>query len=179
MPLKEQDQKLTSTHIEKVVQHRQRHDHHNIWHSELFCRRYIHLQSRGDERICCLGPVCQLPLSNRAAQRFSHNMKPISSRLLISPECESSRLLVSPECFAGRTKFLCGSHVRHPCFRGITFHYFYPLFKFTFLESLLWKLRLIVLLRFRHSSTQRCLHRWLRNSSAKVDCYWSSYVRPE
>jgi len=32
----------------------------------------------------------------------------------------SSRLLVSPECFTGRTKFFCGPHVRHPWYRGNT-----------------------------------------------------------
>ena len=58
--------------------------------------------SKGDEPICNRGPLFQLPLSNRAAQHFSHTMKLVSSRLLVLPECESSRLLVSPECFTGR-----------------------------------------------------------------------------
>ena len=49
-------------------------------------------------------------------------MKPVSSRLLVSPECESSRLLVLPECFADRTKFFCGPHVCHPCFRSYLFN---------------------------------------------------------
>jgi len=57
---------------------------------------------RGDEPICYCGPLCQLPLSNQAAQLFSHTMKHVSSRLLVSPECEISRLLVSPECFGAR-----------------------------------------------------------------------------
>jgi len=55
---------------------------------------------------CYRGPLCHLPLSNRAAQLFRHTIKPVSSRLL-----------VSPECFAGRMKFFCGPHVRHPCSR--------------------------------------------------------------
>jgi len=75
---------------------------------------------RGDEPICYRGPLCQLPLSNRAVKLFSHTMKPVSSRLLVLPECESSRLLVSPECFAGRTKFFCRPHVRHPWFTSTT-----------------------------------------------------------
>ena len=58
-------------------------------------------QIRGNEPICYRGPLCQLPLSNRAAQPFSHTMKLVSSRLLVSPEWESSILLVLPECFAG------------------------------------------------------------------------------
>ena len=70
---------------------------------------------RGDEPICYRAPLCRLPLSNRAAQRFSHPMKPVSSRLLVSPECESSKLLVSPECFAGKQG---GPHIHHPCFRS-------------------------------------------------------------
>ena len=40
-------------------------------------------QSRGHEPICYRGPLCQLPLSNRAAHLFSHTMKPVSSILLV------------------------------------------------------------------------------------------------
>jgi len=58
---------------------------------------------RGDKPICYRRPLCLLPLSKRAAQLFSHTMKPVSSRLL-----------VSHVCFAGRTKFFCRTHVRHP-----------------------------------------------------------------
>ena len=36
-------------------------------------------QSRGDEPICYRGPLCQLPLSKRAAQLFSHTMKPVKN----------------------------------------------------------------------------------------------------
>ena len=67
---------------------------------------------RGDEPICYRGALCQLSLSNRAAQLFSHTMKPVSSRLL-----------VSPESFAGRTKFFCGPRAAcsSPLFYGIDF----------------------------------------------------------
>jgi len=34
---------------------------------------------RGDEPICYRGPLCQLPLSKRAAQHSSHNMKPVKN----------------------------------------------------------------------------------------------------
>jgi len=51
--------------------------------------------------------VSYLLLSNWAAQLFSHTMKPVSSRLL-----------VSPEYFAVRTKFFCRPHVCHRWFRG-------------------------------------------------------------
>jgi len=60
-------------------------------------------------------------------------MKPVSSRLLVSPECESSKLLVSPECFAGRMKFFCGKHVCHPCFRTSVSSIFLELFPTRFL----------------------------------------------
>ena len=33
----------------------------------------------GCESICYRGPLCQLPLSNRAAQLFSHTMKPVKN----------------------------------------------------------------------------------------------------
>ena len=34
---------------------------------------------RGDEPICYLGPLCQFPLSKRAAHLFSHTMKPVKN----------------------------------------------------------------------------------------------------
>jgi len=37
------------------------------------------LVTRGDEPICYRGPLCQLPLSKRAAQLFSHTMKPVKN----------------------------------------------------------------------------------------------------
>ena len=51
---------------------------------------------RGDEPICYRGPLCQLPLSERVAQLFSHTMKPVTSRLLVSPECFAGRIFVTP-----------------------------------------------------------------------------------
>ena len=72
--------------------------------SAIYCT-LVMVSCSGDEPICYRGPLCQLPLSIRAAQLFNHTMKPVNSRLL-----------VSPECFAGHMKFFCGPHVRHPWF---------------------------------------------------------------
>jgi len=36
-------------------------------------------ENSGDERICYRGPLCQLPLSKRTAQLFSHTMKPVKN----------------------------------------------------------------------------------------------------
>ena len=41
------------------------------------------LYSKGDEPICSPGPLCQLPLSRRAAQLFSHNVKPVKNEKII------------------------------------------------------------------------------------------------
>jgi len=41
--------------------------------------RLLCICSRGDEPICYRGPLCQLLLSKRAAQFFSHTMKPVEN----------------------------------------------------------------------------------------------------
>jgi len=57
--------------------------------------------SRGDEPICYRGPLCQLPLSKRAAQLFSHTVKSVKNEKNCSStetyNKRSSRLLVSPD----------------------------------------------------------------------------------
>jgi len=67
------------------------------------------IELRDDEPICYRRPLCQLPLNKRAAQHFSHIMKPVknkkkrsSTETNIKRKSISSRLLVLPECFAGR-----------------------------------------------------------------------------
>ena len=85
------------------------------------------LYNRGDEPICYRGDFVSYRWVIGPHNFFCHTTKPVSSRLLVWPECESSRLLVSPECFAGCTNLFCwphaarGPHVRHPCFISI-FH---------------------------------------------------------
>ena len=58
--------------------------------------------TRGDEPICYRGPLCQLPLSKRAAQLFSHTIKAVKKEKKVHQQKQTTRLLVSPECFAGR-----------------------------------------------------------------------------
>jgi len=45
-------------------------------------------------------------------------MKPLNTKKIVYQQKQTTRLLVSPECFAGCTKFFCGPHVRHLCFRS-------------------------------------------------------------
>jgi len=47
-------------------------------------------------------------------------MKPVKTKKIVHQQKrvkEISRLLVSSECFTGRTKFYCGAHVHHLCFK--------------------------------------------------------------
>jgi len=41
------------------------------------------MSCRGDEPICYRGPLCQLLLSKRAAQVFSHTMKPVKNEKIV------------------------------------------------------------------------------------------------
>ena len=50
-----------------------------LWNSDTFYAVTAFIWSRGDEPICYRGPLCQLPLSKRAAQLFSHTMKPVKN----------------------------------------------------------------------------------------------------
>ena len=78
------------------------------------------LYTKDVERICYCGPLCQLPLSKRTAQLFSHILKRVKNKKNCSStethKKRSSRLLVKPECFVGRKKFFWGPHVCHLCY---------------------------------------------------------------
>ena len=102
----------------------------------IFCHQWQKLYCRGDESICYCGSLCQLPLTKRATQLFSHTTKPVKNekKLFINRNkqqtkvIKSSKLLVSPECFAGCMKFFCGPHapgglhVRHLCWDDFAMH---------------------------------------------------------
>jgi len=53
------------------------------------------ISARGDETICYRGRICQLPLSKRAAQVFSHSMKPVKNEKHCSSTESWSRLNAS------------------------------------------------------------------------------------
>jgi len=45
----------------------------------------------GDEPICYRGPLCRLPLSKRAAQLFSHTMKPLKTKKIVHQQKQTTK----------------------------------------------------------------------------------------
>jgi len=46
--------------------------------------------ARGDEPICYRGPLCQLPLSKRAAQLFCQAMKPVKNEKIVHQQKQTT-----------------------------------------------------------------------------------------
>jgi len=76
----------------------------------IFCHQWQKLCCRGDEPICYRGPLCQLPLSNRATQLFSHTTNPVKTKKIVHQQKQTTNESNKKFKTADLVWMLCGPH---------------------------------------------------------------------
>ena len=84
-----------------------------LWNNAMFLTARLALwlvAIRGDESICYRGSLCKLPLSKRAAQLFSHTMKPVKMKKIVHQQKQTTNESQRKFKTAGLAWMLRGPH---------------------------------------------------------------------